>query len=556
MSETLTTTQFAPKTKDTDNTLHCIWKDFVGICWPYIQLRLTAIARAVIMPDLLFLAVGDHFSTYCKRSSYHQVKYAQIVNSKLAESKQLRDRFIGYLTEMFNENKVQSEDLSQIICKNPITLVARKFFRDVIELHPDEDGFRDYARERQLFFTGQYERMEEMYKVRAAPQCEPMKESYPPGQFKTYMLALSKILMKSPVKFISPEIYLKKAISMDPGQLAALPFMLPITDVAAYVPLPDSKLAKPITDLAHNLPIWDKAFGGGGGGSPLSSIPFLGGGGGGDKGSSPLSSIPFLGGGGGGDKGGGSPLSSIPFFGGGGGGSPLSSIPGMSGGSPLSAIPGMGGGSSPLSAIPGMGGGSSPLSAIPGMGDGKSPLSSIPGMSGGSPFSSIPGMGGGSPFSGKSSDSDSSTKESYSDSRYRGSQSDSPSNRYNSDSQSRGYNSDSESRKYNSDSQSRGYNPDSQSRGYNPDSQSRGYNSDSQSRVGIKVCSAKGVVYILLAIIGAVYCNTNHDISDEIFENTVEKYEFLGNGIQQSEQMAEIMIECVIQGRATIPTRM
>ncbi|CAG2101504.1 unnamed protein product [Medioppia subpectinata] len=92
-----------------------IWKDFVGLCWPYIQLRLTAIVRAVIMPDLLFLAVGDHFSTYCKRSQYHQIKYAQITNSKLAESKQLRDRFIGYLTEMFNENRVQAEDLSQII---------------------------------------------------------------------------------------------------------------------------------------------------------------------------------------------------------------------------------------------------------------------------------------------------------------------------------------------------------------------------------------------------------------------------------------------------------
>ncbi|CAG2101229.1 unnamed protein product [Medioppia subpectinata] len=192
-------------------------------------------------PTFLFF---NKLRIYCEMSEDKQVKYAQITNSKLTESKKLRDRFIGYLNETYTKNKI---NLTELLC------VARNFFNDVINVHDDQDGFREYARIRTQFYIDMFVRLEEIYNVKPATTCNVLNETYTESQFKSYSMLLSKILLQYGDSYISPEFFAKKALSTlvsSPKELADLPSNLRQYHLPSKIPFLGNSVKVPLFGMS------------------------------------------------------------------------------------------------------------------------------------------------------------------------------------------------------------------------------------------------------------------------------------------------------------------
>ncbi|CAG2107362.1 unnamed protein product, partial [Medioppia subpectinata] len=139
------------------------------------------IIRDVIM-ESPSISNYEKVNNYCKLANNTMLTYCAILNSKVIESKKLRDRVLGYLTNAASQTKV---NLGEALC------IMKKFWEDVLNMHEDKDGFRESTRERISTFPSIVTRAEEHFGVKADDKCE-LGEKYPDTKYKSITVSLVK----------------------------------------------------------------------------------------------------------------------------------------------------------------------------------------------------------------------------------------------------------------------------------------------------------------------------------------------------------------------------
>ncbi|CAG2114174.1 unnamed protein product, partial [Medioppia subpectinata] len=148
------------------------WDIVTGLKWAgYLKPKI----REVMLesPTIQFY---DKINLFCKLPEDKMLKYTPIINAKLADTKKLRDRYIGYL-----------EDATKH--------VGREFWAKVIDMHDDIDGFREFSHKRIDIYPAVLNRTEHLLGVKVDTKCE-MKESYPEATYKSFTLLMAKLLSK------------------------------------------------------------------------------------------------------------------------------------------------------------------------------------------------------------------------------------------------------------------------------------------------------------------------------------------------------------------------
>ncbi|CAG2104270.1 unnamed protein product [Medioppia subpectinata] len=133
-------------------------------------------------PDIAFY---EKMNTFCKLPEDMQITYCKITNAKLNETKQLRDRFLGYLEEVVNQTKINLAHM----------LISRDYWENVINLHDDLDGFRNFSRSRIEVYPSALTRAETVFGVKAEVKCE-LGPTYPEPKHKSFTVAIAKIFTK------------------------------------------------------------------------------------------------------------------------------------------------------------------------------------------------------------------------------------------------------------------------------------------------------------------------------------------------------------------------
>ncbi|CAG2106953.1 unnamed protein product, partial [Medioppia subpectinata] len=146
---------------------------------------LKPILRDVVL-ESTSLSSYEKVSNYCKLPNDTMLKYCAILNSKVVESKKLRDRVLGYLTDAANQARI---NLGEVLC------IVRKYWDDVLNMHEDIDGFRESTRERIAIFPSFVTRAELHLGVKADAKCE-LGEKYPDAKHKSITVSLVQIFTK------------------------------------------------------------------------------------------------------------------------------------------------------------------------------------------------------------------------------------------------------------------------------------------------------------------------------------------------------------------------
>ncbi|CAG2116806.1 unnamed protein product [Medioppia subpectinata] len=167
-------------TNDTNGKL--FWDVLHGI--KYVG-YLKPIIRDVILESPT-ISHYEKVNNYCKLQNDTMLKYCAILNSKFVESKKLRDRVLGYLTDAANQARI---NLGEVLC------IVKKFWEDVLNMHEDQVGFRESTRERISIFPSIITRAEEHLGVKADAKCE-LGEKYPDAKHKSITVSLVKVFVK------------------------------------------------------------------------------------------------------------------------------------------------------------------------------------------------------------------------------------------------------------------------------------------------------------------------------------------------------------------------
>ncbi|CAG2101114.1 unnamed protein product, partial [Medioppia subpectinata] len=88
-------------------------------------------------PENVDLIKDQKANGFCKLSEDKMVKYAQLTNAKLNETKQLRDRFLGYLNDAANQTKI---NLPQVLCRSELATLLETAYEAIMDagINPDE----------------------------------------------------------------------------------------------------------------------------------------------------------------------------------------------------------------------------------------------------------------------------------------------------------------------------------------------------------------------------------------------------------------------------------
>ncbi|CAG2106865.1 unnamed protein product [Medioppia subpectinata] len=158
------------------------WDIVTGLKWAgYLKPKV----REVILesPTIQFY---EKINIFCKLPEDKMLKYTPIINAKLADTKKLRDRYLGYLEDATKQSRIA---MGEIIC------VSRDFWIKVIDMHDDIDGFREFSHRRIELHPAMLNRTEHVFGVKVDTKCE-MKESYPAATYKSFTVLLAKLLEK------------------------------------------------------------------------------------------------------------------------------------------------------------------------------------------------------------------------------------------------------------------------------------------------------------------------------------------------------------------------
>jgi len=158
------------------------WDIVTGLKWVgYLKPKV----REVILesPNIQFY---EKVNLFCKLPEDKMVKYTPIINAKGADTKKLRDRFLGYLEDATKQSRI---NMGEIVC------VGRDFWTKVIDMHDDIDGFREFSHRRIELYPAILNRTELVLGVKVDTKCE-MKESYPEATYKSFTVLLSKLIEK------------------------------------------------------------------------------------------------------------------------------------------------------------------------------------------------------------------------------------------------------------------------------------------------------------------------------------------------------------------------
>ncbi|CAG2115233.1 unnamed protein product, partial [Medioppia subpectinata] len=121
------------------------------------------------------IAYYERVNLFCKQPDDTMVKYCALTNAKLNETKNLYHRFTGYLEDATKQTKI---NLSQVLC------IKRNFWVNVIDMHDDQDGFREFARNHTSVFASIVTRAEKVLGVKADTKCE-LGDKYPDPKYKS-----------------------------------------------------------------------------------------------------------------------------------------------------------------------------------------------------------------------------------------------------------------------------------------------------------------------------------------------------------------------------------
>ncbi|CAG2106389.1 unnamed protein product [Medioppia subpectinata] len=117
----------------------------------------------------------EKLNIFCKLPDDKMLKYTPIINAKLADTKKLLQ-----------------------------TRVSRDFWAKVIDMHDDQDGFREFSHRRVEIYPAILNRTEHMLGVKVDTKCE-MKESYPDAQYKSFVME-SSVEMDAEFKDLTREL--------------------------------------------------------------------------------------------------------------------------------------------------------------------------------------------------------------------------------------------------------------------------------------------------------------------------------------------------------------
>ncbi|CAG2112187.1 unnamed protein product [Medioppia subpectinata] len=160
----------------------CFWDIITGLKWAgYLKPKV----REVMLesPTIQFY---EKVNLFCKLPEDKMLKYTPIINAKLADTKKLRDRYLGYLNDALNQTRI---NMGEIVC------VGRDFWAKVIDMHDDLDGFREFSHRRVDLYPAVLNRTEHVLGVKVDTKCE-MKESYPEATYKSFTVLIAKLLTK------------------------------------------------------------------------------------------------------------------------------------------------------------------------------------------------------------------------------------------------------------------------------------------------------------------------------------------------------------------------
>ncbi|CAG2114627.1 unnamed protein product, partial [Medioppia subpectinata] len=92
---------------NTNGTGKLFWDIITGLKWAgYLKPKI----REVIMesPTIQFY---DKLNVFCKLPEDKMLKYTPIINAKLADTKKLRDRFLGYLEDATKQSRINMGEI-------------------------------------------------------------------------------------------------------------------------------------------------------------------------------------------------------------------------------------------------------------------------------------------------------------------------------------------------------------------------------------------------------------------------------------------------------------